>query len=133
MTSIPEPTTMQRLISGAKGQCPHCRKGKLFRSYLKQVDSCSECYESLGHIRADDGPAWLTILVVGHLILPFLVHVETTHQPPLWLSMTAWPTLALVLVLVLLPIAKGIFISLIYKLECEGANPLKQPNNHLPK
>ena len=55
---------------GFSGRCPNCGKSKLFRGYLKQVDACPVCGERWGHIRADDAPPWLTILIVGHIIIP---------------------------------------------------------------
>jgi uncharacterized protein (DUF983 family) len=36
------------------GRCPCCGKGRLMKSYLKQVENCSVCGESFGQIRADD-------------------------------------------------------------------------------
>jgi len=37
----------------------------MLRDYLKVRESCPVCGEALHHQRADDGPAYLTILVVG--------------------------------------------------------------------
>ena len=56
------------IIRGIKLRCPSCGEGKLFASYLKQVNNCTLCGESYRNIHADDGPAWLTILIVGHLL-----------------------------------------------------------------
>ncbi|HEY0900770.1 MAG TPA: DUF983 domain-containing protein [Micavibrio sp.] len=98
-----------------KGRCPQCGHGKLFKSYLKQVESCATCGEAYGHIRADDGPAWLTILLVGHIVVPLLVEVERDSTWPMWVPMLLWPTLALVLSLVLLPLAKGLFITMLWR------------------
>ena len=50
---------------GLRQCCPACGRGKLFRTYLKQVDTCEVCGAPLGDIRADDGPAWLTVLTLG--------------------------------------------------------------------
>ena len=100
---------------GLAGRCPHCGKGKLFRSYLKQVDDCSACGEHFGTIRADDGPAWLTILAVGHIVVPLVVEFERDPVWPAWVSMVLWPSLALVLALVLLPLAKGLFITILWR------------------
>lgn len=97
------------------GLCPHCGQGKLFKSYLKQVDRCVICNEAYGHIRADDGPAWLTILAVGHIIVPLVVEVEKDSTWPLWVPMVLWPGLALFLALLLLPLAKGLFITLLWR------------------
>lgn len=100
---------------GLRGRCPQCGEGKLFKSYLKQVDKCSVCGEAYGHIRADDGPAWLTILVVGHIIVSLVVEFERDSTWPMWVPMVLWPSLALILSLALLPLAKGLFITILWR------------------
>lgn len=47
------------LSRGFKRRCPSCGTGHLFRAYLKQVEHCDTCTEKIGHIRADDFPAYL--------------------------------------------------------------------------
>ncbi|KTD21354.1 DUF983 domain-containing protein [Legionella londiniensis] len=65
------------LWRGIRGRCPSCGHEKIFESYLKQGESCSNCQEDIGRFRADDGPAWLTILVIGHIVAPFITdHVN---------------------------------------------------------
>jgi uncharacterized protein (DUF983 family) len=71
----------------ARRKCPQCGEGNLFQSYLRQVDRCSACGESFGLIHADDGPAWLTIGVVGHVVVPMALFAETRSQWPLPVSM----------------------------------------------
>ncbi|MGC8533970.1 MAG: DUF983 domain-containing protein [Rhizomicrobium sp.] len=99
---------------GLAGRCPACGKGRLFRSYLKPVDRCGSCGEDLSQIRADDGPAWLTILVVGHLVVALVLGVDSWAGWPLWQAMAFYPTLGLVLCLALLPVSKGLFIGVIW-------------------
>lgn len=102
------------MLRGARGRCANCGKGALFRSYLKQVDCCSHCAEPFAHIRADDGPAWLTILIVGHIVVAIAMAVEIGATWPVWWSMVLFCTLALAMTLLLLPRAKGIFIGAIW-------------------
>ena len=101
--------------------CPNCGEGKLFKSYLKPVDKCTSCHEEFGHIRADDGPAWLTILVVGHIIVPIALYVESNYYLENWQSMTIWPILILAMILAVLPSAKGVFITMIWRHGCVGS------------
>jgi uncharacterized protein (DUF983 family) len=54
---------------GVAHHCPACGRGKLFRRYLKVEKTCSACGHELARYPADDGPAYLTILLVGHLIV----------------------------------------------------------------
>ncbi len=61
------------LLRGWRRRCPNCGAGPMLRGYLKVRDSCPVCGEELHHHRADDGPAYLTILIVGHLLAPLLL------------------------------------------------------------
>jgi len=119
LSEAPNGTVARRNIflamrHGAGWRCPRCGKGRLYRSYLKPVDRCGACREELGHIRADDGPAWLTVLVVGHLIVATVLATDGWAGWPLWASMTIYPLLAGGMALALLPTAKGIFIGAIW-------------------
>lgn len=98
-----------------RGRCPQCGEGKLFKSYLKQVDACRVCDARYGHVRADDGPAWLTILLVGHIVVPLVVEVERDSTWPMWVPMLLWPSLALGLSLALLPLSKALFITILWR------------------
>ncbi|NNF92843.1 MAG: DUF983 domain-containing protein, partial [Boseongicola sp.] len=79
--SLPDPElrsetvdTAERPVRGAmlrgwKRRCPRCGQGPMMKSYLKVRDACPVCDQELdAHHRADDGPAYLTILIVGHLM-----------------------------------------------------------------
>jgi uncharacterized protein (DUF983 family) len=87
-----KPTLAIAAFRGVKGRCPQCGQGKLFRAYLKQVDRCAVCGEEYGHIRSDDAAPWLTILIVGHLVVPLALAVETHASVPSWVSMSLWPS-----------------------------------------
>ena len=68
------------IVRAVSGRCPACGGGKFFKSYLHQVDRCFVCDESFGQIHADDGPAWLTIGIVGHVVVPMALFAETNFQ-----------------------------------------------------
>ena len=61
------------LLRGWRRRCPNCGKGPMMKSYLAVRDNCPVCNETLSHHRADDGPAYLTILIVGHLMAPAII------------------------------------------------------------
>ncbi len=103
-------------------KCPNCGKGRLFKGYLTHVTNCSVCDEHFGDIKPEDGPAWLTILIVGHILAPFLLAYDLDATWPEWISMVLWPLLALILVLIILPRAKGLFIAMIWRTQCSGAS-----------
>lgn len=83
----------------------------MFRAFLKVDDECKSCGEELHHHRADDFPAYLVIVVVGHILVPILLAVETEFAPPMWLSLTVWPLIALVSTLALLQPTKGAVVA----------------------
>ena len=100
---------------GLRGRCPHCGVGRLYRAYLKPVDASAHCGTSLGHIRADDGPAWLSILVVGHLIAPFFPILKYAIGLPLWGVAVVLVVAVTALTLAILPRAKGVFVAILWR------------------
>jgi uncharacterized protein (DUF983 family) len=101
----------EALLRGLRGRCPCCGERTLFSRYLKVADACEACGEELHHHRADDFPAYLDIVIVGHILVPFLLAIETEYTPPLLLSMTLWPALALVMSLGALQPIKGAVVA----------------------
>ena len=75
MTEVIERPLRTALLRGWRRKCPNCGQGALLKSYLKVNDTCTVCREELHHHRADDGPAYLTILIVGHLMIALLYEV----------------------------------------------------------
>ncbi len=52
------------------------------------------------------------IVIVGHILVPTILVVETEFAPPLWLGMTLWPTMALIMTLGLLQPVKGAVVAI---------------------
>lgn len=115
MESKSLPTMLTAITRGVCNRCPQCGEGKLLFAYLKPVAACSVCGEAFGDIRADDGPAWLTILIVGHIMLPIIFTQGVHSDWPQWVSMTVWPGIAAILMGVILPRAKGFFIGILWR------------------
>ncbi|CAN7534425.1 DUF983 domain-containing protein [Phenylobacterium sp. LjRoot164] len=107
---------VQSMLRGLKGRCPACGEGKLFSRYLKVQPTCEHCGLNLAKYPADDGPAYFTILIVGHLVVaPLLIFpVIWEASPAIVLPATLIP-LAIV-TLLLLHVTKGWFIGLLYAL-----------------
>ena len=121
MNDDTRPATRVALGRGLFGRCPRCGGSRLFRAYLKPVDRCPVCAEAFGHIRADDGPAWLTVLVVGHLVVPLAYVAERIWAWPTPVTIGLWSSLSLALVFALLPVAKGLFVALIWAKGAPGS------------
>ena len=102
------------LWRGLKKRCPKCGQGHVLKGYLTQRPNCSACAEDLSAIRADDGPAWLTILLTGHILAPF-IHYAIMHDCfPLQYELPIILGIATVTALSLLPFCKGLFIAIIW-------------------
>jgi len=108
------PTWKHSLWNGFLLKCPKCGQGQLFVSYLKQVDACTHCHESYKQYRADDGPAWMTILITGHIIVPMLVIMTREEYFPYWLEIIIAFVATTLLALVLLPRTKGLFLAALW-------------------
>ena len=82
----------QAIGRGFRCRCPACGEGKLFGKFLKVKPECGKCgAEFLGH-RADDLPPYITIMIVGHVIVPlFLVFERSTNWPEAAQSVSAMP------------------------------------------
>lgn len=102
---------------GLSHRCPSCGGGPLFGRYLKVNAECPRCGHALGRYPADDGPAYLTILIVGHLIIaPLLFFPIVWETSPLYSLPIILGVLTLV-TLTALPRVKGGWIGLMYALQ----------------
>ena len=102
------------LWRGIQKRCPKCGVGAVLTGYLKPASSCLHCGEDFSHISADDGPAWLTLLIVGHAIVPLMLVFGRDNAIPAWFSITSLTLITLFGVYFVLPRAKGVFIALIW-------------------
>jgi uncharacterized protein (DUF983 family) len=100
------------MLRGFATKCPNCGKGHLFGRFLKVVDRCAVCGEDYTPQRADDFPAYLVIVVVGHIVVPAILAVEMAYAPPMWLQLLIWLPLTLFSSLALLQPTKGAIIGL---------------------
>ena len=114
------------LLRGMMGRCPACGEGKLFRAFVKVADRCNACGEDLHHHRADDFPAYLTIFLVGHLVVPIAMYVEIVYQPSYWLHAALWAPMVILLSIGLLQPITGMIVSLQWHMGMHGFAAAKQ-------
>jgi uncharacterized protein (DUF983 family) len=110
-------TAMKR---GLRGRCPNCGEGKLFRAFLKVDDHCSKCGQDFTHHRADDLPAYLVIVIVGHILVPVILWIETDYAPAVWLQLSIYLPFTLVASLLLLQPVKGAVVGLQWAFRMHG-------------
>lgn len=111
-TDQPERPMRPAMLRGWKRRCPNCGTGPMLKGYLKVRDSCTVCDEPLHHHRADDGPAYLTILIVGHLMAPMILFIFTTYRPAPIVLATTFTVGCVALSLYLLPRLKGVVVAI---------------------
>jgi uncharacterized protein (DUF983 family) len=98
----------EAILRGLAGRCPACGRGRLFRGYLKLDTTCKVCGEDFSHARADDAPAYLTLLVVCHVAgAGVLMSDDAWPGASLMATALVWLAVATVLSLLLLPRMKG--------------------------
>ena len=105
------------MLRGLRGRCPHCGTGRLFYRYLKVSPACEACGIDLDRYPSDDGPAYFTILLVGHLIIIpiLLMPIVWQASPAIIVPAVVVPLIALTLII--LPRTKGAVIGLLYALK----------------
>ncbi len=113
-------------VRGFFGRCPQCGEGRLFRAFLKVADRCPACGEELHHHRADDFPAYLVIVIVGHLVVAMVLAVEAAYAPPLWVHALLWLPLTAALSLALIQPIKGLVVGFQWQHGMEGFAPAKK-------
>ena len=110
--SIRERPVKPAMLRGWRRRCPNCGSGPLMSGFLKVRDTCTSCDEELHHHRADDGPAYLTILIVGHLMAPLLLYVFTKFRPEPIVLITIFTIGCVALSLLLLPRLKVMIVGI---------------------
>jgi uncharacterized protein (DUF983 family) len=105
--------TPDALWRGFLNRCPCCGRGGLLHKFIIPYTACSSCGLDFAPLRSDDGPAWATVLLTGHLIVPFIFWGVESDLP-------TGPVTALLIALVLgmgaviLPRAKGVFMAVMW-------------------
>jgi uncharacterized protein (DUF983 family) len=111
------------LLRGLRRKCPNCGNGALFAGYLAVKPTCADCGHDNGRYRADDGPAYVTVLLIGHvliapaLVFPVIWQADPMIVVPIALSTVTAATLAA------LACVKGGWIGLMW---ANGADATRQ-------
>jgi uncharacterized protein (DUF983 family) len=125
--STPTPaqrSTADAMWKGFRCRCPKCGTGKLFGGFLKPVMSCSACDEPLDGHRSDDLPPYVTMFIVGHVVVPLILANEMSSAPwSLWTHALVWLPLSLALTIGLMQPVKGAIIGLQWANRLHGFDP----------
>lgn len=89
----------QAALRGAMCRCPRCGEARLFAKWLKPAEHCPACRQDWSHQRADDFPAYLAILVTGHVLAPIMIALalDTELSPAAILALLVPSSVAMML------------------------------------
>ena len=100
---------------GLKCRCPRCGEGWLYEGFLTVAERCNVCGLDLQKADSGDGPAVFIIFILGFIVVPLALLLESAVAPPLWLHLVIWPPVIVGGALALLRPAKGILIALQFR------------------
>jgi uncharacterized protein (DUF983 family) len=108
-------------LRGFFNRCPHCGRAPVFSRHFLVADACcAACGEAFHHHRADDLPAYLVILVVGHVVVGAFMGAEFVLALSPWQHLAIWVPVAIAASLALLRPVKGAVIALQWALRMHG-------------
>ena len=108
------------VLVGMADSCPSCGQAPLFARGLRTVPSCPVCKQDWSAQRADDFPAYLVILVLGHVLVPIVVMANMAWDLPLWPQIIGWCLLAALIAVLMIRPAKGAVIGAQWALRMGG-------------
>lgn len=92
----------------------------MFTRFLKPSPACDHCGAGWNLSRADDFPAYIVILLLGHILVPLMIEVNRAFAIPLGMQAVLWPGLALMLALLMIQPAKGAVIAVQWARRMDG-------------
>ena len=128
-------TALQAAVRGMRGRCPSCGEGRMFPRLLKPIEHCQICGQDWTAQQADDFPAYVAIIVTGHIMAPVIIFMVNETDFSMWTNLAIIICLALILIGTLLQPAKGAIIAMQWWMGLHGfakpapPAPAKIPNN----
>lgn len=102
---------IQAVLRGVRSHCPSCDHARLFGRFLKPIDRCTSCGQDWSLHQADDFPAYVAILLTGHIVAPIIIALINHTNLPMWGIMVLILSLATTMMMALLQPAKGAIIA----------------------
>ncbi|MBL8576179.1 MAG: DUF983 domain-containing protein [Mesorhizobium sp.] len=119
-TGRPARPLWNAVLNGLRCRCPKCGEGKLFDGFLKVAPACDRCGEEFHHHRADDLPAYIVVVIVGHVIVGAFMSFEATSTLSTWQHLAIWVPLTIVMAIGMLRPVKGSVVGLQWALYMHG-------------
>lgn len=119
--TVEDRSVLLSMWRGLRNRCPHCGRGRIFAaSLLSSEERCAECGEEFFHHRADDLPAYLVILIVGHVVVAAFVSAEKLYALSTFQHLAIWAPVTVIASIALLRPVKGAVIGLQWALRMHG-------------
>ncbi len=96
-------------------RCPRCGRGRVYDSYLKVTERCSDCGLALASNDTADGPAVFLLFIVGGIALPLAFWIDAIFGLSSWAFLAISAVLIIGMTLALLPPAKALVLGLQYR------------------
>ncbi len=109
------------LWRGLQRKCPCCGQAAAFRGYLKVVETCPSCQTPLSLYPTDDGPAYITMILVGHLVIAPAFMFGFFYAYPVQILVPVLVGAIGAITLLALPYVKGAFLGLMWYLGLKQA------------
>lgn len=103
-----------------RGRCPACGEGRMFKGFLKPTPCCAHCGQAWDISRADDFPAYIVILLLGHILVPLMIEVNAALAIPIGVQAALWPGLAILLAVAMIQPAKAAVIAFQWSRRMDG-------------
>lgn len=100
------------LLRGWCKRCPNCGAGPMMSGYLTVREHCPVCMEELHLHNSDDGPAYLTVLIVAFVMSPLVLWAQIVLRPDPLVLASIFSIGCVALALYLLPRLKGVMVAL---------------------
>jgi uncharacterized protein (DUF983 family) len=84
----------------------------LFSGYIRIRETCDACGFDLARADSGDGPAVFVVLICGALSCFGLLFTEVSLHLPVWLELTIWVPVAVLLCLGALRPFKGVLVAM---------------------
>ena len=110
-----KPSAPVALWRAVRLKCPACGQGALYRAYLKPVETCAHCGALLDRVPAEDGPAWLTVLMLAPVLVAVTFFVSLSDLP-LWLTLPGAGLAVTGAVMLALPRVKAGWIAILWSM-----------------
>ena len=98
--------------------CPKCGQSGIYKPgflTFSLKDQCENCGINLADNDSADGPAVFLIFILGFLLVPLALMLDSLYVIPLWLHAVVWTAAALLLTLGMLKPLKAYVIALQFK------------------